>query len=99
MKYFYSNNEVSWQDPGRKDFVTIRTVDSDGTRTKVTEQTPYLTVSLKEACHHFMTINPNIKVELSKFCNLRPPNIKLFDSMKIYTHFLLEVLSKYTKLS
>ena len=50
----------------------------------------------------------NIKVGLSKFCHLRPPNIKLFDSIPhnicvcIYhenMRLLLEVLSKYTKLS
>ena len=94
--------------PGHKDFVTIRTVNSDGTRAKTTEQTGYLTVSLKEVCHHSMTINPNIKVGLSKFCDLRPPNMKLFDSTPhnicvcIYhenMHLLLEVISKYTKLS
>ena len=28
-----------------------------------------------------MTINPNITVGLSKSCDLRPPNIKLFDSI------------------
>ena len=108
VKDFYSNNEISWQAPGCKDFVTIRTVNSDGTRAKTTEQTRYLTVSLKEAYHHFMTINPNIKVGLSKFCDLRPPNIKPLDSIPhdicvcIYhenMRLLLEVLSKYTKLS
>ena len=108
MKDFYSNNEISWQAPGLKDFVTIRTVNSDSTRAKKTEQTCYLTVSLKEACHHFMTINPNIKIGSSKLCDLRPPNIKIFDSIphnicvSIYHEnmcLLLEVLSKYTKLS
>ena len=81
VKDFFSNNEISWQAPGRKDFVTIRTVNSDSARAKTTEQTCYLTVSLKEAYHHFMTMSPNIKVGLSKFCDLRPPNIKLFDSI------------------
>ena len=54
-----------------------------------------------------MAIKPNIKVGLSKFCDLRPPNIKLFDSIPyicvcIYhenMRFLLEVPLKYTKLS
>ena len=53
-------------------------------------------------------LHPNIKVGLSKFCDLRPPNVKLFDSIPhnicvcIYyenMRLLLEVLSKYTKLS
>ena len=79
-KYFYSNNVISWQTPGCKDFVTIRTVNSDGTRAKTTEQICYLTVSLEEVYHHFMTVNPNMKVGLNKFCDLRPPNIKLFFS-------------------
>ena len=55
-----------------------------------------------------MTMNLDKKVGLSKFCNLRPPNIKLFDSILhnicvcIYhenMRLLLELLSKYTKLS
>ena len=107
VKDFYGNNEMSWQALGCKDFVTIRSITSDGTRTKTTEQTCNLIVSLKEAYHHFMTMNLNKIVGLSKFCDLRPSNIKLFDSIPhicicIYhenMHLLLEVLSKYTKLS
>ena len=107
VKDFYCNNEMSWQALGCKDFVTIRTIISDGTRTKTTEQTCNLIASLKEAYHHFMTMNLNKIVGLSKFCDLRPPTIKLFNSIPhicicIYhenMRLLLEVLSKYTKLS
>ena len=73
---FYSNNEIFSIAPD----LILRSVNSDGTRTKTTEQACYLTVSLKEAYHHFMTINPGTKVGLSKFCDLPPPNIKVFDS-------------------
>ena len=100
---FYSNNEISWEAPD----LILRTVISDGTRAMTTAQACYLTVSLKEAYHHFLTVNSGMKVGLTKFCDLRPPNIKLFDSTQyivdvcIYhknIHFLLAVLSKYTKL-
>ena len=99
----YSNNDISWKAPD----LILRTVNSDGTKAKTTEQACYLTVSLKEAYHHFMTINPGMKVGLSKFCDLRPPNINIFDSTQhnadvcIYhenIHLLLAVLPKYTKL-
>ena len=55
-----------------------------------------------------MTMNLNKKVGLSKFCDLRPPNIKCFHSIPqnifvcIYhenIRLLLEVLPKYTMLS
>ena len=91
--------------PKVEDFVRVRTINSNGTRIKTNELASYLTVSLKEACYHFMTINPDVKVRLSKLCDLRLPNIKLFDSIhhnvSVCTyhkniHLLLEVLSKYT---
>ena len=61
-----------------------------------------------ELRQHFMTMNLNIKVGLNKFSDLRPPNTRLFDSIlhnicvcisHENMHLLLEVLSKYTKLS
>ena len=54
-----------------------------------------------------MTINPDIKVGLSKPCDLRLPNIKLFDSIHqvcVCTNhenmdLLIELLSKYWMVS
>jgi len=76
---FYSTNDVSWQAPGRKDRVIIRKIDSEGKKVKRTEQVRYMLVSLKEARNSFVKTHPVYKIGLSKFCELRPVNIKLFD--------------------
>ena len=36
-------------------------------------------MSLKEAHNKFVEENPNNKIGLSKFCELRPNKVKLFD--------------------
>ena len=76
---FYSTNDISWQAPGRKDRVIIRETDSEGKKVKRTEQAHYMLVSLKEAQYSFVITHPESKIGLSKFCELRPKNIKLFD--------------------
>ena len=76
---FYNTNDISWQAPGRKDRVIIREIDSEGKRVKRTEQVRYMLISLKEAHNCFVKTHPQYKIGLSKFCELRPTNIKLFD--------------------
>lgn len=76
---FYNTNDISWQAPGCKDRVIIREVDSEGKRVKRTEQVRYMLVSLKEAHSSFVKAHQEYKIGLSKFCELRPVNIKLFD--------------------
>jgi len=78
---FYSTDDISWQAPGRKDHVIIRRISEDGQKTKTTQQTRYMLMSLREAYNKFKEEHPTIKVELSKFCELRPPCIKLFDHL------------------
>ena len=75
---FYNNNDISWQAPGRKDRIIIRETSDDGAKVKRTEQLRYMLMSLKEAHHKFAEEYPN-KVGLSKFCELRPKHVKLFD--------------------
>ena len=50
---FYNSNDVSWQAPGRKDRIIVRESDTNGKKTKRTEQVRYLLMSLKEAYSKF----------------------------------------------
>ena len=74
---FYLCNDTSWQAPGRKDRVIIREIDADGKKVKRTEQTRYMLLSLREAHNKFVEEHPDIKIGLSKFCELRPISVKL----------------------
>ena len=76
---YYCKNEVSWQVPGRKDCVIIHELTSSGEKVKKTIQRRYLLMSLKEAYHLFKSEHENLPVGISKFCDLRPQNVKLFD--------------------
>ena len=75
---FYLSDDISWQAPGRKDRVIIREVN-EGRKEKRTEQARYMLTSLKEAHFKFLEDHPSDKIGLSKFCELRPSNVKLFD--------------------
>ena len=57
----------------------IREVDNDGKKIKRTEQVRYVLMSLKEAYSKFVEQYPDVKFGLTKFCTLRPANVKLFD--------------------
>ena len=76
---FYLSNDITWQAPGRKDRVIIREENSEGKKEKLTEQTRYMLMSLKEAHVKFVEEHPNNKIGLSKFCEMRSTNVKLFD--------------------
>ena len=78
---FYLSNDISWQAPGRKDRVIIQEVN-EGKKEKRTEQVRYMLMSLKEAHFKFLEDHPNTKIGLSKFCEMRPPCVKLFDQEK-----------------
>ena len=104
---FYVSNEVSWQAPGRKDYITIREKDSTGKQVKRVEQTRYMLMSLKEAYAIFCENNPDVKVGLAKFCEFRPVNVKLFDALPHHVcvcqyhenvRLLLEALKDHTHL-
>lgn len=78
---FYVSNEISWQAPGRKDCITIWEKDGTGKKIKKILQTRYMLMSLKEAYIIFSENNPDVKIGLTKFCEFRPENVKLFDSL------------------
>ena len=76
---FYNSDDISWQAPGRKDRIIIRDTNEQGIKTKRTEQVRYMLMSLKEAYNKFVENNSTVKIGLSKFCELRPQCVKLFD--------------------
>lgn len=79
---FYTKDEISWQAPGRKDRVIIRSKDEKGQKLKTVLQCRYMLMSLAEAhklyCQDY--INQGT-IGLSKFCDLRPKEVKLFDTL------------------
>ena len=52
-----------------------------GERIKTTQQVCYMLMSLREAYNSFKEQHSAIKMSLSKFCELRPPNVKLFEHL------------------
>ena len=80
VQKFFKEDDTSWQAPGRKDKVISWEVLSNGKISKTTTQVRYMLMSLKEA----YLFREQIKCEvigLSKFCSLRPVNIKLFEQI------------------
>ena len=78
---FYNKNDISWQAPGRKDRIIIRETSADGAKSKKMEQVRYMLMSLKEAHYQFTNEHPENKIGLTKFCELRPQYVKLFDNI------------------
>ena len=78
---FYRTDDVSWQAPGKKDCIIIREATEAGERIKQTQQVRYMIMSLREAWNKFKEQQSTPKMCLSKFCELRPPTVKLFDQL------------------
>ena len=76
---FYNSSDISWQAPGRKDRVIFKKVDEEGKKVKRMEQTRYMLLSLREAYSKFVEDHAASEIGLSKFCELRPVNVKLFN--------------------
>ncbi|XP_071950782.1 uncharacterized protein [Antedon mediterranea] len=77
---FYLKDDISWQAPGRKDRVIIRTKDKSGKKLKTIYQARYMLMSLREA-HDLFCIGNGKVIGITKFCDLRPRYVKLFDSI------------------
>ena len=108
VKSYYEKDEISWQTPGQKDRIITREVSANGESSKTTLQVRYMLMSLKEAYHGFVEAFPSLYIGLTKFCELRPANIKLFDQIPhnvcVCAHhenmrLILTVLEHFTKLS
>ena len=68
VERFFSDDEISRQSPNVKDFVPVRL---NGKKEKL--QVRHLLYPLKEVHQLFIASHPEIKIALSKFCDLRPP--------------------------
>ena len=94
---FYQKDDVSWQAPGRKDYIVSRSKDGNGNTIKKHMQCKYMLMSLAEAHHLYLEGNPNFPIGRSKFCDLRPEHIKLFDKMPhnvcVCMYFVISFLS------
>ena len=84
---FYLRDDISWQAPGTKKHVIIRSKDAGGEKLKIHMQCKYMLMSLAEAHQLFLEENPQSAVGRSKFCELRPKHIKLFDKYPIMSVF------------
>ena len=81
VQTFYRSDDISWQAPGRKDRIIIREIAEDGNTSKTTEQVRYMMMSLREAYNKFKEQHSTVTMSLSKFCELRPANVKVFDHL------------------
>ena len=66
---------------GRKNRIIIHETTKEGDRIKTTQQVRYMMMSLREAYNKFIEQHSITKMSLSKFCELRTLNIKLFDHL------------------
>ena len=98
---FYRTDDISWQAPQRKDRIIIRKTTEEGDRIKTTQQVRYMMMSLWEAYNKFIEQHSTMKMSLSKFCELRPPNVKLLCLCSYHENvrLLLVVLKEHSSLS
>ena len=73
VEHYYNDNEVSWQTPGLKDCVTVRS--EAGVKSKV--QKRFMLMTLKEAHSLFCEQHSDTKIGLASFSSLRPQHIFL----------------------
>ncbi|CAF3951677.1 unnamed protein product [Adineta steineri] len=64
---FYKNDNISWQAPGKRDYVTVR---ENGTRVKY--QKRFLLFNIREVHQLFIQDNPGLSIGPSSFAKLRP---------------------------
>ena len=79
VQHFYLQHDITWQAPGRKDRVIIRE-RKEGKKVKTIIQARYMLMSLAEA-HSIYCKESTNTIGLSKFCDLRPKQVKLFDTL------------------
>ena len=105
---FYRTDDISWQAPGRNDCIIIHETTEEGDRIKKTQQVRYMIMSLQEAWNKFIEQHSTTKMSLSKFYELRQPNVKFFDhlphqvclcSYHENVRLLLVALGEHTSLS
>ncbi|CAF1310453.1 unnamed protein product [Adineta ricciae] len=67
---YYIRDDISYQSPGKRDTITVK---ENGAKLKL--QRRYLLFSLRELYELFIQENPQIKLSLSSFQDLRPSNV------------------------
>lgn len=72
VRKYYEDDAISYQCPGRQD---CRKVQVNGEI--VEKPVRYLVVTLKEAHASFKDEHENMSIGLTKFCELRPPHVRL----------------------
>ena len=72
IEIFYQRDDISRMCPGRRDVVTVKT--SNG---KVKLQKRHLYFKIRETHAIFLSEYPEVKISLSKFAMLRPPQVVL----------------------
>lgn len=72
VREFYQNDEISWQAPGRKDFVRVGNL----IQPKENVQKKIMLMTIDEAFESFKTVHPEVQIGRSSFFKLRPANVK-----------------------
>ena len=72
IKMFYQRNDISRMCPGRRDIVTVKTTDG-----KVKLQKQHLYFKIRETHSIFLSEHTEVKISLSKFAMLCPPQVML----------------------
>ena len=72
IEMFYQRDDISRICPGRRDVVTVKTTDG-----KVKLQKRHLYFKIGETNAIFLSEHPEVKISLSKFAMLRPPQVML----------------------
>lgn len=75
---FYSYNDVSYQFPGKNDFIKIKNENG----VKVAVQKRQMLMPIEQAFQKFKNLFPHVKVSLSTFFKARPRNIISYDKIK-----------------
>ena len=72
VKDFYARGDISRISPGKRDFITVNIENK-----KMRLQKRHMYMSIKETHGMFKEENPEVKIGLTKFAELRPPNVLL----------------------
>jgi len=76
VKQFYQRDDISRMCPGKRDVITV-----NGEQGKQKMQKRHMSMNIKEAYAFFKDENRYVKIGLSKFAELRPPNVLLCSQM------------------
>ena len=72
IEMFYQRDDISRMCPGRHDIVTVKTTDG-----KVKLQKQHLYFKIRETHSIFLSEHTEVKISLSKFAMLCPPQVML----------------------